>query len=126
MLDEPPVDGQNAALHVRGVFPQYDVSPRSTTGVEEETDALSRDLGHRSTFEGEDPTPTRAVTWIDRHEPRVFHVYPDATDATPVLAPQQPDGLSNDAADLRGIATMIRGASALTRRRLALDHHHGE
>jgi stalled ribosome rescue protein Dom34 len=32
--------------------------------------------------------PTHAVTWIDHHEARVFHVYPDATDATTVLAPQ--------------------------------------
>ncbi len=32
--------------------------------------------------------PTHAVTWIDHHEARVFHTYPDATDATTVLAPQ--------------------------------------
>jgi stalled ribosome rescue protein Dom34 len=32
--------------------------------------------------------PTHAVTWIDQREARVFHVHPDATDATTVLARQ--------------------------------------
>jgi stalled ribosome rescue protein Dom34 len=32
--------------------------------------------------------PTHAVIWIDHKEARVFHVHPDATDETTVLAPQ--------------------------------------
>lgn len=32
--------------------------------------------------------PTHAVIWIDHREARVFHVRPDAADATTVLAPQ--------------------------------------
>jgi stalled ribosome rescue protein Dom34 len=32
--------------------------------------------------------PTHAVIWIDHKEARVFHVRPDDTDATTVLAPQ--------------------------------------
>jgi stalled ribosome rescue protein Dom34 len=33
--------------------------------------------------------PTHAVVWVDHHEARVFHVHPDSTDETTVLAPQQ-------------------------------------
>jgi len=32
--------------------------------------------------------PTHAVIWIDHKEARIFHVHPDAADATTVLAPQ--------------------------------------
>jgi stalled ribosome rescue protein Dom34 len=32
--------------------------------------------------------PTHAVVWIDHQEARVFHVHPDATDETTILAPQ--------------------------------------
>ena len=32
--------------------------------------------------------PTHAVVWVDHHEARVFHVHPDSTDETTVLAPQ--------------------------------------
>jgi len=32
--------------------------------------------------------PTHAVIWIDHKEARIFHVHPDATDSTTVLAPQ--------------------------------------
>jgi hypothetical protein len=32
--------------------------------------------------------PTHAVIWIDHREARIFHVRPDATDETTVLAPQ--------------------------------------
>ena len=32
--------------------------------------------------------PTHAVIWIDHKEARVFHVHPEATEATAVLAPQ--------------------------------------
>lgn len=32
--------------------------------------------------------PTHAVTWIDHHEARVFHVHPDKTDAATILAPR--------------------------------------
>jgi stalled ribosome rescue protein Dom34 len=32
--------------------------------------------------------PTHAVIWIDHKEARVFHVHPEATEATTVLAPQ--------------------------------------
>ena len=32
--------------------------------------------------------PTHAVTWIDHKEARVFHIHPEATDATMVFAPQ--------------------------------------
>lgn len=32
--------------------------------------------------------PTHAVIWIDHKEARVFHVHPEAADATTVLAPQ--------------------------------------
>jgi stalled ribosome rescue protein Dom34 len=32
--------------------------------------------------------PTHAVIWIDHREARIFHVHPDATDETTVLAPQ--------------------------------------
>jgi stalled ribosome rescue protein Dom34 len=32
--------------------------------------------------------PTHAVIWIDHKEARVFHVHPEATDETTVLAPQ--------------------------------------
>jgi hypothetical protein len=31
---------------------------------------------------------THAVIWIDHKEARVFHVHPEATEATTVLAPQ--------------------------------------
>jgi hypothetical protein len=42
--------------------------------------------------------PTHAVIWIDHKEARVFHVYPEAIEATRVLAPQHhlhrhPDGV---------------------------------
>jgi stalled ribosome rescue protein Dom34 len=32
--------------------------------------------------------PTHAVTWIDHKEARIFHVHPEGTDDTTVLAPQ--------------------------------------
>ena len=32
--------------------------------------------------------PTHAVTWIDHQEARIFHLHPDATDETTILAPQ--------------------------------------
>jgi hypothetical protein len=32
--------------------------------------------------------PTHAVTWIDHKEARIFHLHPDATDETTILAPQ--------------------------------------
>jgi stalled ribosome rescue protein Dom34 len=32
--------------------------------------------------------PTHAVVWVDHHEARMFHVHPDSTDETTVLAPQ--------------------------------------
>jgi stalled ribosome rescue protein Dom34 len=32
--------------------------------------------------------PTHAVIWIDHKEARIFHVHPEATDETTVLAPQ--------------------------------------
>ena len=32
--------------------------------------------------------PTHAVVWIDHKEARVFHVHPESTDQTTVLAPQ--------------------------------------
>jgi stalled ribosome rescue protein Dom34 len=32
--------------------------------------------------------PTHAVIWIDHKEARVFHVHPEVTDATTVLAPK--------------------------------------
>ena len=32
--------------------------------------------------------PTHAVIWIDHKEARIFHVHPQTTDATTVLAPQ--------------------------------------
>jgi stalled ribosome rescue protein Dom34 len=32
--------------------------------------------------------PTHAVAWIDHTEARVFHVHPDSTEETTVLAPQ--------------------------------------
>ena len=32
--------------------------------------------------------PTHAVVWIDHKEARIFHVHPEATDETTVLAPQ--------------------------------------
>jgi stalled ribosome rescue protein Dom34 len=32
--------------------------------------------------------PTHAVIWIDHKEARIFHVHPDATDETTILAPQ--------------------------------------
>jgi len=32
--------------------------------------------------------PTHAVIWIDHHEARIFHVHPDAVDASTILAPQ--------------------------------------
>ena len=31
---------------------------------------------------------THAVVWLDHKEARIFHVHPDATDGTTVLAPQ--------------------------------------
>jgi stalled ribosome rescue protein Dom34 len=31
---------------------------------------------------------THAVTWIDHKEARIFHLHPDATDETTILAPQ--------------------------------------
>jgi len=33
--------------------------------------------------------PTHAVVWIDHKEARVFHVHPDSSDETSVLAPQR-------------------------------------
>jgi hypothetical protein len=32
--------------------------------------------------------PTHSVIWIDHKEARIFHVHPEATDETTVLAPQ--------------------------------------
>ena len=32
--------------------------------------------------------PTHAVIWIDHKEARIFHVHPNATDETTILAPQ--------------------------------------
>jgi hypothetical protein len=32
--------------------------------------------------------PSHAVIWIDHKEARLFHVHPEATEATTVLAPQ--------------------------------------
>ena len=32
--------------------------------------------------------PTHAVVWIDHAEARIFHVHPDSTEETTVLAPQ--------------------------------------
>src|ERR1700681_3512318 len=43
-------------------------------------------IGRRSI--GGKVMPTHAVIWIDHKEARIFHVHPDATDATTVLAPQ--------------------------------------
>ena len=35
-----------------------------------------------------DRMPTHAVTWIDHKEARIFHVHPDSTEETTILAPQ--------------------------------------
>jgi hypothetical protein len=32
--------------------------------------------------------PTHAVIWIDHKEARIFHIHPEATDETTVVAPQ--------------------------------------
>ena len=53
--------------------------------------------------------PTHAVIWIDHKEARIFHLHPDATDETAILAPQHhlhrhPLG----PADVRGSAEAAR------------------
>jgi stalled ribosome rescue protein Dom34 len=43
----------------------------------------------RSALPSEDTfMPTHAVIWIDHSEARIFHVHPEATDETTVLAPR--------------------------------------
>ena len=69
--------------------------------------------------------PTHAVTWIDHKEARIFHLHPDATDETTILAPQHhlhrhPLGLGDvrgSAEDARRffkeVARTLEGADAL-------------
>jgi stalled ribosome rescue protein Dom34 len=69
--------------------------------------------------------PTHAVTWIDHKEARIFHLNPDATDETTVLAPQhhvykhprgqgQTTSRSEDARRFfKEVARSLEGADAL-------------
>jgi stalled ribosome rescue protein Dom34 len=69
--------------------------------------------------------PTHAVTWIDRKEARIFHLHPDATDETTILAPQHhlhrhplgPADVRGSAEDARRffkeVARALEGADAL-------------
>jgi stalled ribosome rescue protein Dom34 len=69
--------------------------------------------------------PTHAVTWIDHKEARIFHLHPDATDETTILAPQHhlhrhplgPADVRGSAEDARRffkeVARALEGADAL-------------
>jgi stalled ribosome rescue protein Dom34 len=68
--------------------------------------------------------PTHAVTWIDHHEARIFHLHPDATDETTILAPQHHLHRPLGHGDVRGsaedgrrffkeVARALEGADAL-------------
>ncbi len=69
--------------------------------------------------------PTHAVTWIDHKEARIFHLHPDSTEETTVLAPQHhlhkhplgPGNGKGNAEDARRffkeVARSLEGADAL-------------
>lgn len=69
--------------------------------------------------------PTHAVTWIDHKEARIFHLHPDSTEETTVLAPQHhvhknplgPGKGTGNAEDARRffkeVARTLEGADAL-------------
>jgi len=69
--------------------------------------------------------PTHAVTWMDHREARVFHMHPDSTEETTVLAPQHhihrhPNGrgeAKEHAADaqhfFKEVARTLEGADAV-------------
>ena len=69
--------------------------------------------------------PTHAVTWIDHKEARVFHLHPDSTEETTVLAPQHhvhrhaqgsahsKDYLADARRFFKEVARTLEGADAL-------------
>ena len=69
--------------------------------------------------------PTHAVTWIDHKEARIFHIHPDSSDETTILAPQhhlhrhqlgrgEPTSQSEDARRFfKEVARSLEGADAL-------------
>jgi len=71
-----------------------------------------------------EPMPTHAVTWIDHKEARIFHLHPDSSEETTVLAPQhhlhrhpQRPGEAGQSEDARRffkeVARALEGADAL-------------
>jgi stalled ribosome rescue protein Dom34 len=68
---------------------------------------------------------TQAVTWIDHKEARIFHIHPDSTEETTVLAPQHhlhkrplgPENGKGNSEDARRffkeVARAIEGADAV-------------
>ena len=71
--------------------------------------------------------PTHAVIWIDHKEARIFHVHPEASDETAVLAPQhhlhRPSGRPGGGKRTPGRgASILRRGRANTRRRRCHPH----